>query len=81
VCWQKGVARIVTQLHTIDYNRVKEFREGLRDGSLTKYGKPLSIPRIKFFIAVVRRILDLAMKQDKNLDRINPADGLQLMFL
>ena len=25
-----------TQLHTIDYNRVKDFREGLKDGSLTK---------------------------------------------
>jgi integrase len=67
-----------TQLHTVDYNRVKEFREGLRDGSLTKYGKPLSIPRINFFMAVVKRIFDLAMKQDRNLDRINPADGLQL---
>jgi integrase len=67
-----------TQLHTIDYNRVKEFREGLRDGSLTKYGKPLSIARVNLFMATTHRIFDLAMKQDKNLDRINPADGLQL---
>ncbi|WP_319526026.1 site-specific integrase [uncultured Desulfosarcina sp.] len=67
-----------TQLHTVDYNRVKEFRQGLRDGSLTKYGKPLSIARVNFIMATVQRIFDLAMKQDKDLDRINPADGLQL---
>jgi hypothetical protein len=58
-----------TQLHTIDYNRAKEFREGLRDGSLSKHGKPLSVSRVNFFLAVVKRIFDLAMKQDKNLDR------------
>lgn len=67
-----------THLHTIDYNRVKEFREGLRDGSLSKYGRPLSVSRVNFFLAVVKRIFDLAMKQDKNLDCINPADGLRL---
>ncbi|BBO80218.1 integrase [Desulfosarcina ovata subsp. sediminis] len=67
-----------TQLHTIDYNRVKAFRDGLRDGSLSKNGTPLSIARTNFFTATIKRIFDLAMKQDRNLDRINPADGLQL---
>lgn len=67
-----------TQLHTIDYNRVKEFRDGLRDGALSKHNKPLSISRVNFLVATVKRIFDFAMKQDKDLDRINPADGLQL---
>jgi len=59
-----------TQLHTIDYNRVKEFRDGLRDGSLSKLGRHLSIARVNFFLATTKRIFDLAMKQDKHLDRI-----------
>lgn len=67
-----------TQLHTIDYNRVKEFRQGLKDGSLTKSGKPMSIARVNLFMATTQRIFDFAMKKDKHLDRINPADDLQL---
>ncbi len=65
-----------TQLHTIDYQRIKEFRNGMRSGELSKNGKPLSIARVNFFMGVTKRIFHLAMKKDRNLDRINPADGL-----
>ncbi|WP_319524603.1 site-specific integrase [uncultured Desulfosarcina sp.] len=67
-----------TPLHTIDYNRMKVFRDGLKDGSMTLRGKPMSIARINFFMDAAKRIFSLAMKRDPHLYYVNPADGLRL---
>jgi len=67
-----------TQVHTIDYNTGKEFRDGLSDGKLSKSGKPLSVARVNFHLGIGKAMYNLAMKKDKNLDRINPFDDLRL---
>ncbi|BBO88413.1 site-specific integrase [Desulfosarcina ovata] len=67
-----------THLHTIDYNRVKAFRDGLRSGASTLSGKPMSISRINFFMDAAKRIFGLAMKRDPDLYRVNPAEDLRL---
>jgi len=59
-----------TQLHTVDYTKLKGIRDGLRD--------KLSIKRTNLIMATIKRIYDLALKKDRSLDRINPAGGLQL---
>ena len=67
-----------TQLHTIDYNTGKRFRDGLSNGQISKSGKPLSVPRVNFHLDIANTIYTLATKMDKNLDRVNPFSGLRL---
>jgi len=59
-----------TQLHTLDYTKLKSIRDGLRD--------KLSIKRTNLIMATIQRIYGLACKKDRQLDRMNPAEGLQL---
>lgn len=66
------------QVHTIHYSHVKAFRDGLKDGSKTIHGKPMSISRINFIMDTANRIFSLALKQDSDLHPVNPADGLRL---
>lgn len=67
-----------TQLHTLDYGKLKKFRNGLRSGELSSSGKPLSIDRVNLFISTLKEMYDIAMREDKKLDRVNPAEGLRL---
>jgi len=66
-----------TQLHTIDYSKVKEFRDGLKSGELSSQGNPLSPSRINNYLMLLKNIYDLAMRKDIQLTR-NPAEGLRL---
>lgn len=66
-----------TQIHTLDYMAMKNFRDGLKSGELSKSGKPLSVSRINFHLGTAKAMFDLAMKKDKHLIN-NPADGLRL---
>lgn len=67
-----------TQLHTIDYNTGKRFRDGLKSGKLSKNGKPLSVSRVNFHLDIANTMYNFATKLDKNLDRVNPFQGLRL---
>lgn len=67
-----------TQLHTIDYNTGKKFRDGLQNGQLSKSGKPLSVSRVNFHLDIANTMYNLATKMDKDLDRVNPFSGLRL---
>jgi len=66
-----------TQLHTIDYLKVKAFRDGLRSGEFSTSGKPLSASRINNYLMLLKSVYDLAMRKDLRLAR-NPAEGLRL---
>ena len=66
-----------TQLHTIDYMTVKEFRDGLKSGELSSQGKPLSASRINNYLMILKNIYDLAILKDTQLTR-NPAESLRL---
>ena len=67
-----------TQLHTIDWSQVKKFRDGLQSGEYSASRKPLSVGRINTHIEIFKKMYSLAQLKDRNLDRINPADGLRL---
>jgi integrase len=67
-----------TQLHTIDYMMVKDFRDGLRSGKMSLRGNPLSVNRINNYLDILKKIYTLARRKDKSLDPTNPAEGLRL---
>jgi hypothetical protein len=60
-----------TQIHTIDYAKVKEFRDGLRSGDCSLSGKSISVDRINNYIMLIDRTYELAMLKDFQLIR-NP---------